>query len=140
MTNTECNLLMCCVQLSESLTESIVPFDATSEIPLEEQRTEAMVRVQDALLVRLGPEALGLLRAARSVSLSAQSDPHTNGHLVISEFSIFLSYSGRCGQRGMCLVQLMWSLKRNWNCLNRSSMPSCQVSFFKFRLALPFVL
>uniref|UniRef100_A0AAQ5YFA2 Timeless circadian clock n=1 Tax=Amphiprion ocellaris TaxID=80972 RepID=A0AAQ5YFA2_AMPOC len=51
----------------KSLTESIVPFDATSETPLEEQRTEAMVRVQDALLARLGPEALGLLRAARSV-------------------------------------------------------------------------
>lgn len=56
-----------CSQLSGSLTESIVPFDATSETPLEEQRTEAMVRVQDALLVRLGPEALALLRAARSV-------------------------------------------------------------------------
>ncbi|XP_023279240.1 protein timeless homolog [Seriola lalandi dorsalis] len=54
-------------QLSESLTESIVPFDATSETPLEEQRTEAMVRVQDALQARLGPEALGLLRAAREV-------------------------------------------------------------------------
>ncbi|XP_008305173.1 protein timeless homolog [Stegastes partitus] len=54
-------------QLSESLTESIVPFDATSETPLEEQRTEAMVRVQDALLARMGPEALGLLRAAREV-------------------------------------------------------------------------
>ncbi|XP_026163887.1 protein timeless homolog isoform X2 [Mastacembelus armatus] len=54
-------------QLSESLSESIVPFDATSETPLEEQRTEAMVRVQDALLARLGPEALGLLRAAREV-------------------------------------------------------------------------
>uniref|UniRef100_A0A7N6AA24 Timeless circadian clock n=1 Tax=Anabas testudineus TaxID=64144 RepID=A0A7N6AA24_ANATE len=54
-------------QLSESLTESIVPFDATSETPLEEQRVEAMVRVQDALLARLGPEALGFLRAAREV-------------------------------------------------------------------------
>uniref|UniRef100_UPI0037E7CBCE protein timeless homolog isoform X1 n=1 Tax=Semicossyphus pulcher TaxID=241346 RepID=UPI0037E7CBCE len=54
-------------QLSESITESIVPFDATSETPLEEQRTEAVVRVQDALLARLGPEALGLLRAAREV-------------------------------------------------------------------------
>ncbi|KAG7494069.1 hypothetical protein JOB18_022312 [Solea senegalensis] len=54
-------------QLSESITESIVPFDAASEIPLEEQRTEAMVRVKDALLARLGPEALGLLRAAREV-------------------------------------------------------------------------
>lgn len=67
-----------CVQLSASLTESIVPFDATSETPLEEQRTEAMVRVQDALLVRLGPEALGLLRAARSARLSAPSTPQTN--------------------------------------------------------------
>lgn len=43
-----------------------MPFDATSETPPEEQRTEAMVRVQDALLARQGPEALGLLRAARS--------------------------------------------------------------------------
>nr|XP_020448590.1 protein timeless homolog isoform X2 [Monopterus albus] len=54
-------------QLSEALTQSVVPFDATSETPLEEQRAEAMVRVQDALLARLGPEALGLLRAAREV-------------------------------------------------------------------------
>uniref|UniRef100_A0A669B6P7 Timeless circadian clock n=1 Tax=Oreochromis niloticus TaxID=8128 RepID=A0A669B6P7_ORENI len=46
---------------------NLVPFDATSETPLEDQRTEAMVRVQDALLVRMGPEALGLLRAAREV-------------------------------------------------------------------------
>uniref|UniRef100_A0A8C7D2T8 Timeless circadian clock n=1 Tax=Oncorhynchus kisutch TaxID=8019 RepID=A0A8C7D2T8_ONCKI len=48
-----------------ALTEGAVPFDAASETPLEEQRTEAMVRVQDTLLNRLGPEALGLLRAAR---------------------------------------------------------------------------
>ncbi|KAM4612600.1 protein timeless homolog [Polymixia lowei] len=54
-------------QLSKGLTESMVPFDAASETPLEEQRTEAMVRVQDALLAKLGPEALGLLRAAREV-------------------------------------------------------------------------
>lgn len=54
-----------CLQLSATLTESIVPFDAASETPLEEQRTEAMIRVQDALQARLGPEALALLRAAR---------------------------------------------------------------------------
>lgn len=53
-------------QLSESLTEGLVPFDAASETPLEDQRAEAMVRVQDALLARQGPVALGLLRAARS--------------------------------------------------------------------------
>ncbi|XP_061544816.1 protein timeless homolog isoform X2 [Phycodurus eques] len=54
-------------QLSESLTAHIVPFDCTSETPLEEQRTEAMVRMQDALQAQLGPEALALLRAAREV-------------------------------------------------------------------------
>lgn len=61
-----------CPQLSDSVTEISVPFDATSETPLEEQRTEAMVRVQDALFARLGPEALGLLRAARSGFTAAQ--------------------------------------------------------------------
>lgn len=60
-----------CSQLSASVTEIAVPFDATSETPLEEQRTEAMVRVQDAVLARLGPEALGLLRAARSIKFHA---------------------------------------------------------------------
>uniref|UniRef100_A0A8C8C5I0 Timeless circadian clock n=1 Tax=Oncorhynchus tshawytscha TaxID=74940 RepID=A0A8C8C5I0_ONCTS len=55
------------LRLSEALTERAVPFDAASETPLEEQRTEAMVRVQDTLLNRRGPEALGLLRAAREV-------------------------------------------------------------------------
>lgn len=54
-------------QLSETLREGAVPFDATSEVPVTEQRTEAMIRIQDALLARTGPEALGLLRAAREV-------------------------------------------------------------------------
>ncbi|XP_060766710.1 protein timeless homolog [Neoarius graeffei] len=54
-------------QLSESLREGAVPFDAASEVPVTEQRTEAMIRIQDALLARTGPEALGLLRAAREV-------------------------------------------------------------------------
>lgn len=54
-------------KLSEALTEGAVPFDAASETPLEDQRTEAMVRVQDALLAKLGPEALGLMRASREV-------------------------------------------------------------------------
>ncbi|KPP74065.1 protein timeless-like, partial [Scleropages formosus] len=54
-------------QLSESLTEGTVPFDAASETPMEEQRTEAIVRIQDTLLARQGPEALSLLRAAREV-------------------------------------------------------------------------
>ncbi|XP_012696574.1 protein timeless homolog [Clupea harengus] len=54
-------------QLPSSLAEGAVPFDAASETPLEEQRTEAMVRIQDALIGRQGPEALSLLRAAREV-------------------------------------------------------------------------
>uniref|UniRef100_A0A8C7RDP8 Timeless circadian clock n=1 Tax=Oncorhynchus mykiss TaxID=8022 RepID=A0A8C7RDP8_ONCMY len=73
-----------------ALTEGAVPFDAASETPLEEQRTEAMVRVQDTLLNRLGPEALGLLRAARFANPNvvrpyllllrsySQNSPHTN--------------------------------------------------------------
>ena len=52
--------------------EKSVPFDATSETPLEEQRSEAMIRVQDVLFARLGPEALGLLRAARSAFIAPQ--------------------------------------------------------------------
>ncbi|KAL7837581.1 hypothetical protein SRHO_G00272920 [Serrasalmus rhombeus] len=54
-------------ELSNALTEGVVPFDAASEIPVAEQRTEAMIRIQDALFARTGPEALGLLRAAREV-------------------------------------------------------------------------
>ncbi|KAL2091358.1 hypothetical protein ACEWY4_013621 [Coilia grayii] len=54
-------------QIPSSLTEGAVPFDAASDTPLEEQRTEAMVRIQDALIGRQGPEALSLLRAARDV-------------------------------------------------------------------------
>lgn len=79
--------------MSESLSESLVPFDATSETPLEEQRTEAMVRVQDALLARTGPEALGLLRAARSVirsslHFSPVSDPEP-GLLMTPDVLVF---------------------------------------------------
>lgn len=60
-------LRSCDFQLSEALTEGAVPFDAASEIPVTEQRTEAMIRIQDAVLARTGPEALSLLRAAREV-------------------------------------------------------------------------
>uniref|UniRef100_A0A8C1L8I2 Timeless circadian clock n=1 Tax=Cyprinus carpio TaxID=7962 RepID=A0A8C1L8I2_CYPCA len=54
-------------QLSESLTQSAVPFDATSETPVDEQRTEALGRIQDCIMSCAGPEALSLLRAARAV-------------------------------------------------------------------------
>uniref|UniRef100_A0A671N5S9 Timeless circadian clock n=1 Tax=Sinocyclocheilus anshuiensis TaxID=1608454 RepID=A0A671N5S9_9TELE len=55
------------LRTSESLTEGAVPFDATSETPVGEQRTEALVRIQDSIMSRTGPEALSLLRAARAV-------------------------------------------------------------------------
>lgn len=58
------------------------------------------------------------------------SAAHTNDScLVIQVFTIFLSFSGRCGQRGMCLVQLTWNLKKNWNSSSRSWKPTCQVRF-----------
>ncbi|MEE6471539.1 hypothetical protein FKM82_009297 [Ascaphus truei] len=52
---------------SESLPETIVPFDAASEIPVEDQRAEALVRIQNGLLTGQAPESLVLLRSAREV-------------------------------------------------------------------------
>ncbi|XP_051967519.1 protein timeless homolog [Xyrauchen texanus] len=54
-------------QLSESLREGAVPFDAASDTPVTKQRTEALIRIQDCLMSRAAPEALSLLRAARAV-------------------------------------------------------------------------
>ena len=45
--------------------DSAVPFDAASEVPVEEQRAEAMVRIQDCLLAGQALQALSLLRSAR---------------------------------------------------------------------------
>ncbi|XP_027710880.1 protein timeless homolog [Vombatus ursinus] len=59
--------LKCCAQNSELTLDSVVPFDAASVVPVEEQRTEAMVRIQDSLLAGQAPEALTLLRSAREV-------------------------------------------------------------------------
>ncbi|KAM3935169.1 protein timeless homolog [Leptodactylus fuscus] len=56
-----------CAMGSESLPEEIVPFDAASEIPVEEQRTEALVRIQNGLLSGQPEESLVLLRSAREV-------------------------------------------------------------------------
>uniref|UniRef100_A0A8C3P6M3 Timeless circadian regulator n=1 Tax=Chrysemys picta bellii TaxID=8478 RepID=A0A8C3P6M3_CHRPI len=56
-----------CAQGTEPLPEDVVPFDAASETPVEEQRAEAMVRIQDSLLGRRAPAALTLLRSAREV-------------------------------------------------------------------------
>lgn len=56
-----------CAMGSESLPDEIVPFDAASEIPVEEQRTEALVRIQNGLLSGQAGEALVLVRSAREV-------------------------------------------------------------------------
>lgn len=53
------------LQLSENLSDGAVPFDAAADTPVHEQRTEALIRIQDCLMSRSGPEALSLLRAAR---------------------------------------------------------------------------
>ncbi|XP_023563143.1 protein timeless homolog isoform X2 [Octodon degus] len=59
--------LQCCAQDPELSVDSMVPFDAASEVPVEEQRVEAMVRIQDCLLAGQAPQALTLLRSAREV-------------------------------------------------------------------------
>lgn len=59
--------LQSCAMGSESLPDEIVPFDAASEIPVEEQRTEALVRIQNGLLSGQAGEALVLVRSAREV-------------------------------------------------------------------------
>lgn len=59
--------LQCCAQDPELSVGSMVPFDAASEVPVEEQRVEAMVRIQDCLLSGQAPQALTLLRSAREV-------------------------------------------------------------------------
>ncbi|KAM9321194.1 protein timeless homolog [Gastrophryne carolinensis] len=56
-----------CAGNSESVPEDIVPFDAASEVPVEEQRTEALVRIQNGLLSGKAAESLALLRSAREV-------------------------------------------------------------------------
>uniref|UniRef100_A0A7N5JT31 Timeless circadian regulator n=1 Tax=Ailuropoda melanoleuca TaxID=9646 RepID=A0A7N5JT31_AILME len=59
--------LQCCAQDPELSLDSVVPFDAASEVPVEEQRAEAMVQIQDCLLAGQAPQALTLLRSAREV-------------------------------------------------------------------------
>ncbi|XP_075055621.1 protein timeless homolog [Mixophyes fleayi] len=59
--------LRSCATGSESLPDEIVPFDAASEIPVEEQRTEALGKIQNGLLTGQAAESLVLLRSAREV-------------------------------------------------------------------------
>ncbi|KAJ7418474.1 Protein timeless like protein [Willisornis vidua] len=55
------------VQGEVPLPEDVVPFDAASETPVEEQRAEALLRIQECLRDSQVPQALRLLRSARDV-------------------------------------------------------------------------
>ncbi|XP_018417522.1 PREDICTED: protein timeless homolog [Nanorana parkeri] len=59
--------LSSCATGAESLPDEVVPFDAASEIPVEEQRSEALVRIQNGLISGQAAESLVLLRSAREV-------------------------------------------------------------------------
>ncbi|XP_061871662.1 protein timeless homolog isoform X2 [Colius striatus] len=56
-----------CLQGDIPLPEDVVPFDAASETPVEEQRAEAVLQIQRCLRGSHGPQALSLLRSARDV-------------------------------------------------------------------------
>ena len=43
----------------------VVPFDAASDVPVDEQRSGAMKRIQRALVAGDAGEAIALLRASR---------------------------------------------------------------------------
>ncbi|XP_061179569.1 protein timeless homolog [Saccostrea echinata] len=55
------------IQGRGELPADVSPFDAASEVDIDQQRVDAMVRIQDALRDKLPGEALALLRAAREV-------------------------------------------------------------------------
>ncbi|XP_022107896.1 protein timeless homolog [Acanthaster planci] len=55
------------LQGREDIPENAVPFDAASELPVEEQRSDAMVRIQHSLHTGQPGDAIALLRAAREV-------------------------------------------------------------------------
>ena len=55
------------LQESQALPEIIAPFDAASEIPIDEQKSHAMYRIHESLKNRQPGVALALLRASREV-------------------------------------------------------------------------
>ncbi|XP_027764170.1 protein timeless homolog isoform X2 [Empidonax traillii] len=59
--------LQACLEGEVPLPEDVVPFDAASETPVEEQRAEALLRIQECLWRSQVPQALRLLRSARDV-------------------------------------------------------------------------
>ncbi len=55
------------LQNASPLPEIVAPFDAASDIPIEEQRSHAMYHIHEALKSKLPGKALALLRASRQV-------------------------------------------------------------------------
>ena len=51
----------------EEIPTDVSPFDAASDVPIDDQKATALFRIQDLLKAEKVPEALGLLRAARQV-------------------------------------------------------------------------
>ena len=45
----------------------VVPFDATSDVPIEDQKVSAMKRIQTAMIKQDAGTAVALLRASREV-------------------------------------------------------------------------
>ncbi|XP_016160418.1 PREDICTED: LOW QUALITY PROTEIN: protein timeless homolog [Ficedula albicollis] len=72
--------LQACLEGEVPLPEDVVPFDAASETPVEEQRAEALLRIQECLRGSRLPQALRLLRSARYQHRAAQLLPRARGH------------------------------------------------------------
>lgn len=106
------------------LPEDAVPFDAASETPVEEQRAEALLRIQECLRDSRVPQALQLLRSARYQHRDARLLPGAWGHSA----SLSPLSPGRSGPKGMCSDPRMWGRPRRPSCSGRSSSLPCPVS------------
>lgn len=106
------------------LPEDVVPFDAASETPVEEQRAEALLRIQECLRDSRVPQALRLLRSARYQHRDAQLVPRAWGHSA----SLSPLSPGRYGPKGTCLELQMRRRPRRLGCCGRSSSLPCPVS------------
>ena len=78
------------------LPEDVVPFDAASETPVEEQRAEALLRIQGCLRDARAPQALRLLRSARYRHRNSHPRAGAWGHGA----SLSPSPQGRLARRG----------------------------------------
>lgn len=74
----------------QELPQDIIPFDAASDVPVDEQKGIAMRRIQGYLRTKKGPEAVALFRAARDVWLQddcfgSSSMEHEDEFLALRE-------------------------------------------------------